>query len=154
LRSLESWCAAYDRNREALSRGADGFPAALFRRADAMRRDLLASSGVPVALHGDMHHFNVVAAWRASAIGWLAIDPKGLAGDPCFDVCQFLRNPHYVPPPINRRRLDIFCAELDLDRGRAREWCFVHAMLNACWDVEEGHPWGPAVAYAEETLSF
>ena len=44
LRPLESWCAAYERNRETLSRGAAGFPAELFQRADAMRRDLLAST--------------------------------------------------------------------------------------------------------------
>ena len=55
----------------------------------------------PVALHGDMHHFNVLRAGREP---WLAIDPKGLAGDPCFDVCQFLRNPEPVPLSVNRAR--------------------------------------------------
>jgi streptomycin 6-kinase len=153
LRPLESWCAAYDRNRQALSHGADGFPAALFRRADALRRDLFASSGAPTVLHGDMHHFNVLRAHRT---GWLAIDPKGLAGDPCFDVCQFLRNPIDAPPPLSvvRRRLDIFCAELGLDRARTKDWCFVHAVLNACWDFEDGNPWQDRVAYAEQTLMF
>lgn len=153
LRSLESWTAAYDRNREPLSQGARGFPAALFRRADAMRRDLLASTDAQTVLHGDMHHFNVLRAHRAE---WLAIDPKGLAGDRCFDICQFLSNPlpQGVPPAVSRRRLDIFCDELDLDRRRTRDWCIVHAMLDACWDFEEGRPWQRAVAYAESALSF
>jgi streptomycin 6-kinase len=151
LRSLESWCGAYDRNRAALSRGDRGFPRALFERADALRRELLDSTDAPVALHGDMHHFNVLRAQRAP---WLAIDPKGLAGDRCFDLCQFFRNPDAVPAAVNRRRLDIFCAELGLDRARAREWCFVHAMLDACWDYEDGHDWADAVAYAEETRTF
>jgi streptomycin 6-kinase len=153
LRPLASWCAAYDRNREALSRGADGFPATLFRRADAMRRDLLASTKTQTILHGDLHHFNVLRAQRAE---WLAIDPKGLVGDRSFDVCQFLRNPlpAGVSPAVNRRRLDIFCAELGLDRERTKDWCFVHAMLDACWDFEDGNPWQDAVAYAEATLSF
>ncbi|MBI2940344.1 MAG: phosphotransferase [Chloroflexi bacterium] len=151
LRPLESWCDAYDRNRAALSRGAGGFPAALFQRADALRRNLLASTGAPAVLHGDLHHFNVLNAQRAE---WLAIDPKGLAGDRCFDVCQFLRNPHAVPPSVNGRRLGIFCAELGLDRRRTRDWCLVHAVLNACWDFEDGNPWQRAVAYAEDTLSF
>jgi streptomycin 6-kinase len=151
LRSLESWCAGYDRNRDALARGADGFPAALFARADALRQDLLASTGKQSVLHGDMHHFNVLRAERAD---WLAIDPKGLAGDPCFDVCQFLRNPHPVPPSRNGRRLDVFCAELGLARQRIKAWCLVHAVLDACWDYEDGNPWQPAVAYAEETESF
>lgn len=153
LRPLESWCAAYDRNRLALSAGADGFPAALFQRADALRRDLLASTDQPVVLHGDMHHFNVLRAQRDP---WLAIDPHGLLGDRCFDLCQFFGNPKPdgVPPRVNSRRLDIFCAELGLDRQRTKDWCFVHAMLNACWDFEDGVAWQNDVAYAETTLRF
>jgi len=151
LLSLDSWCAAYDRNRDALSRGAPGFPTSLFQRADAVRAELLASTGAVFALHGDLHHFNVLRSTRA---GWLAIDPKGLVGDRCFDLCQFLRNPVLLPPSVNRRRLDIFCAELGLDRQRAAQWCLVHAVLDACWDYEDGRPWQPRVAYAEETLSY
>jgi streptomycin 6-kinase len=176
LRPLESWCAAYDRNREALSRGADGFPAALFQHADALRGDLLASTARPTVLHGDMHHYNVLRDHRG---GWLAIDPKGLAGDRCFDVCQFFRNPRDRPSPrVNRRRLDIFCAELGLDRPRTKDWCLVHAVLDACWDFEGpmareatggfshetntlgrttthgDKPWQRAVARAEAALSF
>lgn len=151
LRPLESWCGAYDRNREALERGAVGFPAALFQRADALRRDLLASTTTATALHGDVHHYNILRSERA---GWLAIDPKGLAGDCCFDVCQFLRNPRPVPPRVNRRRLDLFCSELGLDWRRTKDWCLVHAVLDACWAFEDGEPWQPAVAYAEETLAF
>jgi streptomycin 6-kinase len=151
LRSLQSWCAAYDRNRDALARGEDGFPAALFQRADGLRADLLASTDTPSVLHGDLHHFNVLRAERRE---WLAIDPKGLVGDPCFDVCQFLRNPHPVPTSTNRRRLDVLCAELGLDRQRTRAWCLVHAVLDACWDFEEGKSWRSTIAYAEETESF
>jgi streptomycin 6-kinase len=152
LRPLESWCAAYDRNRAALSRGADGFPAALFERADALRRDLLASTAAPVVLHGDVHHYNLLRAERAD---WLAIDPKGLAGDRCFDVCQFFRNPKRpVPTTVNRRRLDVFCAELGLDRARARDWCLVHGVLDACWSFEDGADWRARVADAEETRAF
>ena len=151
LRPLETWCAAYDRNRAALSRGVDGFPAALFQRADALRAHLLSSTTRCVALHGDLHHYNVLRSARAE---WLAIDPKGLAGDPCFDICQFLRNPVPVPPDVNRRRVDVFCAELGLERERVQQWCLVHAMLNACWDYEDGRPWHTDVAYAEQTRSF
>jgi streptomycin 6-kinase len=151
LRTLDSWFDAYDRNRDALTRGSGGFPARLFQRADALRYDLLASTDAPSVLHGDFHHFNVLRAERAD---WLVIDPKGLTGDRCFDVCQFLRNPVPVPPSVNRRRLDVLCAELDLDRQRTNAWCLVHAVLDVCWDFEDGNPWHRAVAYAEETDSF
>jgi streptomycin 6-kinase len=147
LQSLESWCAAYGRNRQALSKGVEGFPSTLLERADELRRELLASTQEQVVLHGDLHHFNVLRSNRAD---WLAIDPKGLAGDRHFDLCQFLRNPGPVPVEINRRRLDIFCAELGLDRRRAADWCIVHAVLDACWTYEEGRPVHDAVAYAEQ----
>jgi streptomycin 6-kinase len=100
-----------------------------------------------------MHHFNVLRARRGGRLDWLAIDPKGLAGDRSFDVCQFLGNPGEVTPAMMTRRVDIFCAELGLDRPRTKDWCFVHAMLNACWDFEDDNPWQDAVAYAEEMLS-
>lgn len=152
LRPLASWCAAFDRNRAALARGDGGFPAALFQRADALRHELLTSTGAPTVLHGDLHHFNVLRARRAA---WLAIDPKGLAGDRYFDICQFFRNPRPdLPPAVNRRRLDLVCAELGLDRPRAVAWCFVHAMLDACWSFEDGESWRRAIAYAEETLRW
>jgi streptomycin 6-kinase len=137
-------------------RGPGGFPAALFRRADALRRDLLTSAGAPTVLHGDLHHGNVLRAQRAA---WLAIDPKGLAGDRCFDLCQFVREgaqrrPQRVRPGVHARRLDVLCAELGLDRQRAKDWCFVHAVLDACWSFEDDLPWERAVAYAEATLAF
>jgi streptomycin 6-kinase len=148
---LDSWCAAYARNREVLSRDVAGFPAALFRRADGMRAELLSSSDHSVLLHGDLHHFNILRSGRA---GWLAIDPKGLFGDRCFDVCQFLLNPGPVPVSVKRRRLDLFCDELHLDPERTRQWCLVHAILDACWSFEEGASYAPRVAYAEQTLRF
>jgi streptomycin 6-kinase len=151
LIALEPWCDAYARNRDVLSHGAPGFPAELFNRADALRGELLASSDRPVVLHGDLHHFNILRSNRA---GWLAIDPKGLVGDRCFDVCQFLVNPEPVGVSVNRRRLNIFCAELDLDPQRTRQWCLVHAVLNACWSFEDGADWSTQVSFAEQTLQF
>jgi streptomycin 6-kinase len=153
LRSLARWFDAYDRNREAIRGGSRGFPAPVFERADALLRELLASTDQVAVLHGDFHHFNILRAQREP---WLAIDPKGLAGDHHFDVCQFFRNPYgrEIPPAVNRRRLAIFCAELGLNQVRARNWCFVHAVLDACWSLEDGEDWRPAVAYARETQSF
>ncbi|MBV9323792.1 MAG: phosphotransferase [Chloroflexi bacterium] len=151
LRSLESWSGAFDRNRQALNRGLGGFPAGLFDRADRLRTELLASTTHPVVLHGDLHHFNVLRSERAN---WLAIDPKGLYGDRCFDVCQFLRNPESVPLGVNRRRLDMLCAELELDPRRARAWCLVHAVLDACWCFEEQRAFAARVAYAEQAALF
>jgi streptomycin 6-kinase len=153
LRPLADWCAAYDRNRVRLRRGDRGFPADLFRRADALRAGLLSSTPEQTVLHGDLHHDNVL---RSEGRGWRAIDPKGLVGDRHFDVCMFLRNPWPEGPGLeaNRRRLDVFCERLGLDRARARDWCIVHAVLDACWDFEDGNRWDGAIAYAEQTLGL
>ena len=40
-----------------------------------------------------------------------------------------MRNPHDEPPNVTRRRLDIVCVELGLDRARVKAWCFAHALL-------------------------
>ena len=45
-------------------------------------------------------------------------------------------------------------AELGLDRARTKAWALVHAVLDACWDFEDGNTWDRAIAFAEETESF
>jgi streptomycin 6-kinase len=78
--------------------------ASLFRKAQADRNagreslyleaaeiaERLLSNPVDVrVLHGDLHHDNIMHGPR----GWLAIDPKGLLGDPGFDAANFFYNP-------------------------------------------------------------
>ncbi len=38
---------------------------------------------------GDLHHENILAAERAP---WLAIDPKGVIGEPAYEMGALLRN--------------------------------------------------------------
>jgi streptomycin 6-kinase len=98
-----------------------------------------------------MHHYNVLRAQRAD---WLVIDPKGLLGDNHFDICQFFRNPRTVPDGVNRRRLDIFTDKLGLNRDRAKQWLFVHSMLDACWSFEDGRDWRHWLDFAESSRSW
>ena len=151
LRSLRSWFGCFDRHGEALRRGEGGFPAARFERAAALLEELVATTAQDIILHGDHHHYNILTSQRPGEPQpqWRVIDPKGLAGDPCFDICQFLFN--CSPPTTHRagepfgvvaRRIDIFVHELGLDRRRATQWCFLWAMLQACWDFEDGDPAG------------
>ena len=51
--------------------------------------ELLSSAGEPMLLHGDLHHYNILAAERQP---WLAIDPKGVVGDPVYETGVFLYN--------------------------------------------------------------
>jgi streptomycin 6-kinase len=136
--------------------GAGPLPAAIFERGEAFASDLLGSAPSNMLLHGDFHHYNVLSADRAP---WLAIDPKGMTGDPGYEVGPFLLNPHFggaEPPPERlRRRLDIFAEELSYDRARLRDWGIAHAILSACWSAEDGgQGWQKAITTAETLLSL
>src|SRR5439155_6776 len=75
----------------------------------------------------------------SSERGWLAIDPKGVVGDPGFEVGAFLSNPK--GPKTQRlldRRLDILAELLGYDRRRLKEWAFGFMVLSAFWSAESG----------------
>ncbi len=94
----------------------------------------------PVLLHGDLHHENILAAEREP---WLAIDPKGLVGEPAYEVGAWLRNPMPqlldMPQPgrILARRINQLAEELGFDRARLRDWGLAQAMLSAWWSMED-----------------
>jgi len=130
--------------------------------------ELLDSPGAPAVLHQDLHGGNVLRAargrspstaepGRASLWGkpggpWLAIDPKPLLGDRELDVASLLRDRRpelaadLAPARRVRRRLDQLCAELDLDRERARRWGVIHALA---WGVADDAVFVDIVACAE-----
>ena len=69
-----------------------GSEGGILRLAAATASSLLATQQDIVVLHGDMHHGNVL---DFGARGWLAIDPKGLVGDRCFDYANMFCNPDH-----------------------------------------------------------
>ncbi|MDZ7727811.1 MAG: aminoglycoside phosphotransferase family protein [Dehalococcoidia bacterium] len=72
---------------------------------------------------------------------WLAIDPKGIVGDPHLEPAMLLLNPRErvrATPDLEAlfaRRLDIVAAETGLDPGRVAGWAFAKAVLGLTWDV-------------------
>lgn len=151
---VAQWFAdAFDRHRTEYG-GPGPFPAAILERAEALVPELLASAPREVLLHGDLHHYNILTAERAP---WLAIDPKGVTGDPGYDVGQFFLNPDLgdvlAQPEVVRRRLDVFAEELRYDRARLAAWAFAEVVLSACWSAEDhGDGWQGAIAVAETLL--
>jgi streptomycin 6-kinase len=131
--------------------GSGPLPATLFERAERTAQALLASAPATVLLHGDLHHYNILSARRAP---WLAIDPKGMSGDPGYEVGPFLLNPDLGSaeqrPDVLRRRLEVFAEELGYHRDRLRDWGIAHGVLSACWSLEdEGYGWEGAIGAAE-----
>ena len=109
-------------------------------RARGLQRDLLSMQQPTRLLHGDLHHDNVVLD---AARGWLAIDPKGVIGEPAYEVGAALRNPAGDPrwfavPSILDRRARIFAERLGLDVPRILAWGYAQAVLAAVWAIEDG----------------
>ncbi len=150
--TLDRWFAAYARLRARYHGGSGPLPATLLDRAEAILAELNGSAAAPVLLHGDLHHFNILAARRAP---WLAIDPKGVIGDPAYEVAPFLCNPRprllAMPRPdrILARRVAQLAEALGLDRARVHGWGLAHAVLSACWSIEDGQDWRYAIGCAE-----
>ncbi|HUS17007.1 MAG TPA: aminoglycoside phosphotransferase family protein, partial [Chloroflexia bacterium] len=88
--TVAGWAAALGRLRAHYGGGTGPLPSELFATAEGLFAELLPSSAPAVLLHGDLHHFNILAADRAP---WLAIDPQGVAGEPAYEVGALLRNP-------------------------------------------------------------
>jgi streptomycin 6-kinase len=146
FRPLAEWFAAFERHRAAHEGSPGPFPAHVFERAEKVSAELLESAPRTVLLHADFHHFNVLQSER----GWLAIDPKGMLGDPGYEVGPFLCNPSLSTRGILGRRLDILAEELNHDRTRLRDWGIAYAVLSASWSAEDhGDGWQDAIATAE-----
>lgn len=93
------------------------------RLIDTTRRNTL--------LHGDLHHGNILQ----HGDGWVAIDPKGVVGDPAFDVTGFIRNPVGWVPTLEsvRARIERFANRLGEPIDRIWGWCFVQTVISALW---------------------
>lgn len=128
------WMQGLDRLRSAFGGGTGPFPAYLVERAEAHLRN---PSGEKAALHGDLHHFNILSAEREP---WLATDPKGIVGEPEYEAAAFLRN-NLIDRPEPRStlstRIDQLAEQAGLDRERMIVWGLADRVLSAWWSYEE-----------------
>lgn len=115
---------------------------------------LLAEEHEVIPLHGDLHHGNVL---DFGAAGWLAIDPKALAGPRAFDYANIFTNPdldHPEPPVATvratfERRLAIVTATADIEPRVMLRWILAWAGLSAAWYFEDDDPADVDLAVAE-----
>jgi len=128
---------------------------AIAERAAAIFRELEASQPVRVLLHGDLHHENILFDQTR---GWLAIDPKGEAGDLAYELAAPLRNPlkrleEFVTPARMDRRVRIYCERLGLDPARVLGWCFARNCSAALWHANRTPESSRGKAWAAATLT-
>ncbi|MGB9753973.1 aminoglycoside phosphotransferase family protein [Roseiflexus castenholzii] len=147
-----AWGKGFVRMRRTFNGGSGPFPSALTDAAERLYAELDASSAPSVVLHGDLHQENVLTAQRAP---WLAIDPKGVVGEPAYEVGALLRNPPSwrTPAELERlmaRRIDLLAETLGFERERIAGWGLAQAVLSAWWSYKDhGHGWDEAIACAE-----
>jgi streptomycin 6-kinase len=79
-------------------------------------------------MHGDLHHYNMLRHGDK----WLAIDPKGIVGDPSFEIAAFMQNPfsRELNPELMQKRLRLFVDLLGDPPERLWGWCFAETVLS------------------------
>lgn len=116
----------------------------LIEEAQALATALLARSTRTCLLHGDFQHHNLLL--RESG-AWAIIDPKGLYGDPGFEIAAWMYNPPGVIEradylDVVRRRVEICSDVWGMDRQDLVAWAFVGAVLSVCWSADDLTPEG------------
>jgi streptomycin 6-kinase len=113
-------------------------PAHYLQKARLLRDDLLKTLDKEVLLHGDLHHDNILQ----NGDDWMVIDPKGVIGEPAFEIAAFIRNP--IPELLTHKKaLNIIldrinrCSEiLKFPKQKIINWCYVQAILAWIWALE------------------
>jgi len=126
----------------------------LYARSAGIALKMFDKPAPQIPLHGDLHHDNILSSDR----GWLAIDPKGLLGDPAYEVANVFRNPVGMTqlaadPRRIKALLDAFQSRLGLNRKRVLGYACAHSALSACWDLADGNPITTDLAVLPHLLS-
>ncbi len=128
---IKDWLKVLDNNLN--------IPEKHLHRARQLRDELIMTASKTVLLHGDLHHDNILQ----NNDDWLVIDPKGVIGDPAYEVAAFIRNPipkllaHNNAAHIIGKRISLFAEILKLSEQRILDWCYVQAILAWAWTLED-----------------
>lgn len=136
--SLKHWFEGLARYRNA---GGGPISMEHVQLAEGFFQQVMETSNGLQLLHGDLHHENILYSKQK---GWMAIDPKGVAGDPYFDVVSFLINQLESKPDqksILKQRVDTISEQLGLNRERLLKAAIALGTLYACWGVEDLADW-------------
>ena len=150
--TIGRWALAFDRLRERFAGASGPLPMRMVEKAERLFTELQTSSPGEMLLHGDLHHDNILSDGDA---GWVAIDPKGVIGEPAYEAARFQHNPFPGflsmdrPQLVAERRVDILASILQVERSRLLAWGFFDAMLGACWSIDDNCDWQYFVSCAE-----
>lgn len=92
-------------------------------------------------LHGDFHHDNILLTDSGD---YKLIDPKGIIGDPVFDIARFILNEFCFEEDIYSMKehvmlvIDGIGQSLNIPCSVIRQCLFVETTMASCWWVESG----------------
>ncbi len=117
-----------------------GKKADIYTEAADLAASLLRQPHEIIALHGDLHHENIIR----SARGWLAIDPHGLCGDAAFDCANLFYNPlDRDDLCLNMQRAaemaQYFAEIINKPASYILDYAFCYGCLSAAWHHEDGN---------------
>lgn len=112
----------------------------VYMEAAGIAEGLLANPRDMRPLHGDLHHENIMHGPR----GWLAIDPKGVLGDPGFDAANMFYNPLdrddlCLDPERIASMAEIFARTLGQSVSAILDHAIAYGCLSASWHGEDGN---------------
>ena len=131
LPHIKDWLIALDTNLS--------IPVNYLHKARRLRDELITTCATPVLLHGDLHHDNILQ----NGNDWVVIDPKGVIGEPAYEIAAFIRNPipellaHHNALNIIDNRITQFAKILKLSEQRIIDWCYTQAVLAWVWALED-----------------
>jgi streptomycin 6-kinase len=109
-------------------------------QAAAVAERLLSDQRDVKPLHGDLHHENIMHGPR----GWLAIDPKGVLGDPAFDAANMFYNPlDRDDLCLDAERIagmaEVLARTLGQSPHRILDHAVAYGCLSAAWHAGDGN---------------
>ncbi|MEK7137679.1 MAG: aminoglycoside phosphotransferase family protein [Patescibacteria group bacterium] len=131
--SLADWAKVFERVRNMNVKGT--ITHSILDQAQRTFEKLDATKKEEKLLHGDLHHDNILCDEKR---GWIAIDPKGVIGDPSFNGSRFIINNWSDRPTdeLLQLRVTMIAKALGYDEARIAGWAYVDYIISNCWTLE------------------
>jgi len=130
---IKEWLAAVDKEWD--------LPKEHLERARKLKKNLLKNdSASEILLHGDLHQENILS----HGDGWVVIDPKGVIGCPIHEVWACVEDP--------QQDLRFLSGYFGYPFQDVAEWYYIHLILAACWQAEDGLDASRFLALAQSVL--
>jgi streptomycin 6-kinase len=110
------------------------------KKAESICMELCTLYPRKLLLHGDLHHYNIL---RNNQNQYTLVDPKGVVGDPIFDVPRFILNE--LEDTLDKKLFDkiiyaitVIGEKLGIQTKTIKKAFYIEMAMAECWMVEDG----------------